>query len=181
MRLLLFLVVGVVCLSCSSKKDYSPESWLSAKEQDQNVWKIIRYLAKTPDDVVQGERFQSKYDSLYMVAQSLHRLDAYYIDGDTHYFLISRRAPSVTEKFVATGGKMKFDDKGELTEYEEVFRTWKMKGEDLKKKSSLLFDLMVKGQPLEKYETRFSQPEEYIEFPDEHTYYDKQARAWKMK
>lgn len=168
-------------VACSSKKDYNPINSLTVKEQDEKMSKIIRYLAKTPDGVIQSERFLPKYDSLYLIAQSFHRLDAYYIDGDTHYFLISRRAPSVIEKFVATGGKMKWNERGELTEYEEVFRTWKMKDEDLKKKGALLFDLMVNEKPLDQYRIKFTAPEEYIEFPDDHTYYDKSDRSWKVK
>jgi hypothetical protein len=145
------------------------------------MWKIIRYLAKPPEGLLPMEIFYPQYDSFYQIAQSRHRLDAYYIDGEAHYFLVSRPAPSLTEKRVATGGKMKFDGNDSLAEYEEIFRTWKMQPDSLRKKSILLFEKMVKGEPLEKYQTRFTAPEEFIEFPDEKTYYDKEARAWRSK
>ena len=108
----------------------------------------------------------------------LNRLDAYFEKGGYRYFLISRRAPSIHDKRVATGGKLKLDASGNVVEYEEVFRTWKMLEPDLIKKGILLFDKMVKGQSLERYLTKHSWPEEYIEFPDETVYFDKASRKW---
>jgi hypothetical protein len=40
---------------------------------------------------------------------------------------------------------------------------------------------MVKGEPLEKYQTKFTTPEEYIEFPDDINYFDKAEKEWKQK
>lgn len=141
----------------------------------------MRYIAKPPEGLTKLERFYKGYDPYYREQQSRHRMDGYYIDGETHYFVISRPAPSIHEKRVATGGRMKFDKEYNLIEYEEVFRTWKMKDADLKKKSLMLFDLMVKGESLEKYQTKYTTPEEYIEFPDDVNYYDKTEREWKQK
>src|SRR5689334_18607333 len=168
------LVVG----ACS--KGYNPDEHLSAQEQYDQVWKIIRYLAKAPENVTAQEKFYAGYDKYYQEQTSLHRLDAYYVDGKgTHYFLISRRAPSITDKRVATGGKFTVSKDGNIDSYEEVFRTWKMPDMDLTKKSVMLFDRMVKGESLDPYLTKNSWPEEYIEFPDDRTYYDVKDRMWK--
>jgi hypothetical protein len=40
---------------------------------------------------------------------------------------------------------------------------------------------MVEGENLKPFETRYSNGVEYIEFPDEQTYFDKTERAWKVK
>jgi hypothetical protein len=40
---------------------------------------------------------------------------------------------------------------------------------------------MVKSETLEKYRTKWTFPDEYIEFPDDVNYYDKDAREWKLK
>ena len=142
----------------------------------------MRYLARPPENVTFEERFYKGYDKYYQEQTALHRLDAYFIDSEgTHYFLISRRAPSLTDKRVATGGKMTMGEDGSLATYEEVFRTWKMPDTTLVKKSVMLFDLMVKSQPLDPYLTKNSWPEEYIEVPDDRTYYDLTARTWKTK
>jgi len=173
------LCLGLLMTACT--KGYGPEEHLSASEQYDRVYLVIRYLGRAPENITFEERFYSAYDKHYQEQASLHRLDAYFIDGDTHYFLISRRAPSLTDKRVATGGQMKLDGSGKLLEYEEVFRTWKMEDKDLVKKGVMLFDLMVKGKSLEPYLTKNSWPEEYIEFPDDRTYFDVTARAWKVK
>lgn len=145
------------------------------------MWKIIRYIGRAPENLTLPERFYKGYDDHYKEQMSIHRLDAYYIDGHTHFFLISRKAPSLVDKRVATGGKMTLNDKGELTDYEEVFRTWKMTDSLQIKKSIFLFDKMVKGENLDPYLTKNSTPEEYIEFPDDYTYFDKVDRIWKKK
>jgi hypothetical protein len=174
------MFIALLLISCGSK-DYSPSSHLTPKEEYDNVWKIIRYIGRAPENLTMPERFYNGYDDHYKEQMSLHRLDAYYIEGDTHYFLISRQAPSLVEKRVATGGKMKLDEKGDVVEYEEVFRTWKMPDSLQVKKSIFLFDKMVKGESLEPYLTKNSTPEEYIEFPDDNTYYDRGERTWKNK
>lgn len=177
---LIILIASGLFLGCT--KDYAPDSYLSAQEQYDQMWKIIRYLGKPPENLTFEERFYKGYDSYYEKQIAAHRLDAYFIDDSgTHYFLVSRRAPSLVEKRVATGGKMKLDAEGTLTEYEEVFRTWKMVDSLQVSRSLFLFDKMVKGQSLEPYLTKNSMPEEYIEFPDDRVYFDKEKRQWIAK
>lgn len=174
------LLAVLILFGCS--KGYNPDEHLSAQDQYNQIWKIIRYLARAPENVTPQERFYNGYDSYYEKQAGLHRLDAYFIGDDgTHYFLVSRRAPSLTEKRVATGGKFREDGDGNLTYYEEVFRTWKMPDSVLARKSVMLFDKMVKSESLDPYLTKNSWPEEYIEFPDERTVYDVKEREWKGK
>jgi hypothetical protein len=176
------ILLFVFCSLISCTKDYNPDAHLSPQEQYDNVWKIIRYLAHAPENLTFEERFYKGYDPYYEEQMKAHRLDAYYKDNKgSHYFLISRRAPSLKEKRVATGGRMEFDAKGELISYEEIFRTWKMEDKEQIKKSLLLFDLMVKGESLDPYLRKNSRDEEYIEFPDDYSFFDKEARQWKAK
>jgi hypothetical protein len=95
-------------------------------------------------------------------------------------FLVSRPAPSLVNKRVATGGKLVLES-DKIAEYEEVFRTWKMVPDTLAKREMFLFDKFVKGESLTPYETRNSNGVEYIEFPDDLNYYDKATRQWKLK
>jgi hypothetical protein len=81
---------------------------------------------------------------------------------------------------VAAGGKLVLADGSTLVYYNELFRTFKMKDEELKEKSTFLFDRMVKGEVLTIFERAKSQ-EEYIEFPDQINYYDAQERQWKQR
>lgn len=174
----IFITLAFLFFLTGCKKSYTPGDHLSEKEQYNLQWKIIRYLGRAPDGLTFKERFYKAYDAHYEEQMGLHRLDALYEKDGTFYFLISRRAPSIQEKRVTTGGRIKLDRDGNLIEYEEVFRTWKMPEADLAKKGIFLFDKMVKGEPLEPYLTKNSWPEEYIEFPDDVTYFDKASRQW---
>jgi hypothetical protein len=181
LKLISAVLIVLICCSCHSKKDYSPDTYLSVKEKDKVLQAIIRYMGKASENVNATDRFDSQYDAYYLDIASRHRFDQYYIDPDgVHYFLISRPAPSLYEKRVAIGGKLKLNEQGELVEYEEIFRTWKMKEEDVKVKGPFLFNLMVNKKDLSPY-YRVNSTEEFIEFPDEHNYYDKSDRTWKVK
>jgi len=179
-RLILSILFGAVLLGCDSRKEYNPDSHLSIMEKDKVMTAVIRYLAKPPEGY-EAERLDKKHDEYYMEVAGRHKIANYYIDSNgVHYFLISRPAASLMDKRVATGGKAKFDKDWNLIEYEEVFRTWKMKEEELNNRGPFLFDLMVRGQPLEPYQMPNAK-EEYIEFPDQRTYYDKSSRSWKVR
>jgi hypothetical protein len=179
---LVVLIWALAVGSCTQGNDYAVERYLDGKQKDDNVWKIIRYVSKPPDGLLYEERFYPAYDTFYHEQASRHRFEEYFIDQQKqHYFLISRPAPSLVEKRVATGGKMKFDDSGNLLEYEEVFRTWKMVPDTLKERGLFLFDKMVKGEDLVPYYTKNSLSKEYIEFPDDINYYDKATRRWRQR
>lgn len=178
MRKLFFLLIAA--FSCTGR-NYDPSAHLSAKKQDETLRKIMRYIAKAPEGISSSERFYSAYDDYYREQQARYIIAAWYTSRAQHYFLVTRPAPSITEKRVAIGGRLSLDAQGEIQLYEEVFRTWKMRPDSLKTKSLMLFDKMVKGESLEKYQTRFTRPYEYIEFPDERTFYDKEAREWRLK
>jgi hypothetical protein len=170
-----------VLFSCTSRNDYRVASHLTAQQQDEMMWKIIRYAARAPEGLSFEERFYPGYDTFYQKQTALHRFDAYFIQRNQHYFLISRRAPSLMDKRVAIGGRFTLAADGKLEQYEEVFRTWKMTPDTLAKRSLFLFDKLVKGESLTPYETRNSNGVEYIEFPDERTYFDKETKQWRVK
>lgn len=180
----LIIVVSIITLiagACSTKNEYQVSAHLSPQQQDEMMWKIIRYVGRAPEGLTFEERFYAPYDTFYQEQARIHKFDAYYIKNNTHYFLVSRKAPSLVEKRVATGGRFTLTEEGKISDYEEVFRTWKMVPDTLAKREMILFDKFVRGESLTPYETKNSGGVEYIEFPDEHTYFDKQAKQWKSK
>jgi hypothetical protein len=174
------IFLAVIVSACSTKNNYEVSKHLTPQLQDEMMWKIIRYAGRAPEGLTFEERFYAPYNSIYREQAKLHKFDAYFIKGNTHYFLVSRKAPSLVDKRVATGGKFVLTD-DKITEYEEVFRTWKMVPDTLAKREMILFDQFVRGESLVPYETRNSNGVEYIEFPDEHTYFDKTSKQWKVK
>jgi hypothetical protein len=175
----LFLIV-LIAASCASKDDYNPDSHLTAKEKEAVLTSIIRYAAKAPDEANAETKFDAKFDGYYKDKVKIAGFTGYAIKGDNYYFMITQVAPSFVEKRHATGGRFKLNDKGEVTEYEEIFRTWKMVPDTLSRRSAVLFDKMVKGESLTAYETRNSNGVEYIEFPDEKVHYNVTERKWKV-
>jgi hypothetical protein len=177
---ILFLLIFFT--SCKKEKaDYSPDRYLSVDELQQIKRTIVRYAGKAPRRVVDTVKFDSVYDTHYEEQVDQHELIAYFIDKQgEHFFLISRIAPSIQEKWVATGGRMRFDENRQLADYEEVFRTWKLPKADMLERSRYLFDLMVNGKDLTPYYAATA-GFNYIEFPDENVYFDKKDRIWKSK
>lgn len=173
------LLIVFLFAQCSSRS-YDPSDSLTAQQKDSLLMTIVRYAVKAPENVSGDARFDKAFDEYYQQRAATCRLERYYKDGDVQYFLLSQPAPSLTEKRHATGGIIEMKN-GELSRYEEVFRTWKMIPDTLKRRSYLLFDKMVNHESLESYQTKHVAPDEYIEFPDDRTSYDVNARVWKVE
>lgn len=145
------------------------------------LYTISRYVCPMPAKATESTKFDARFDTAYRTRAENARLDAYYESPDGYvYFLVSRVAPSLAQKRVATGGRLKYGpDNASLSAYEEVFRTWRMEEEELGRKGKMLFQAMLEGKSLEPYYTKKGQSEDwYIEFPDSRTYYDTSARQW---
>ena len=175
----IWILLPVLFAGCSPRDSYNPDQHLDAKEKVALVDRIVRYTAKLPDKANDTTKFDPGFDGYYQEQASKHILKLYYQSSDEQFFLLTRRAPSIYEKYVAIGGRLLVDEKDSLVSYEEVFRTWKMLPDTLDKRAAVLFDRMVKGESLDPYLTKNSNGVEYIEFPDEHVFYDKASRKWK--
>lgn len=171
----------LILVACQDRNPYAPDKSLNPAEQQDFLMSVIRYLGRAPQGITPAERFYSQYDSFYMEQANAHRLEAYDRKGNRQYFLISRSAPSLTEKRVATGGWVEMDPADKITDYREVFRTWKMVPDTLTRRAGFLFGKMVNGESLEPWETRNSGGVEFIEFPDERTMFDSASRSWILK
>ncbi|MFC3198158.1 hypothetical protein ACFOET_11100 [Parapedobacter deserti] len=188
MRKLLLFLGGLAffssfLLSCNQTRTYAPDNHLSAAQQDSFKYEIIRFVGRLPKRATYATKFESRFDEPYRLMARAMELDKYYYNpsDDYIYFEMSRIAPSLYEKYVATGGRLKRDDQGKIVEYEEIYRTWKMAREDLEEKTAIFFDHMVKGKDLSSFYTVNVGDTEHIEFPDEHTYFDKNERRWIRK
>ncbi|MGK0638795.1 hypothetical protein [Schleiferia thermophila] len=184
-QLILLLVVFATnsCKDYNKKYDFTPSKHLTEQEDSAFRYSIIRYVGKLPPKASHTIKFDPYFDEYYVQLANTHKLDYYYTSEDgLVYFQVSRIAPSLHEKYVATGGKMKVDDRGNIIYYEEVYRTWKMPLNDMLKVTKNVFTDMVNGKSLEKYYTSNTSEDVYIiEFPDEDTYFDTEKRVWISK
>jgi len=180
-RLHLSFIVFCVLASCDSERDYNPETHMSAQQQEAFMSGILRYMSRAPEGVAPEDRLNPAHDAHYAEQRGSHRLDALYKKGDTYFFMVSRPAPSLTEKRIAIGGKATLNDKMRLDYYEEIFRTWKMEPDTLSRRGLFLFDRMTKEKDLTPYYASHSGNTDYIEFPDERTYFDVRQRIWRSK
>lgn len=179
-----FIVISLLfVVGCSSNKiDIEPSSYLDSTEIGDFNYSIIRYAGDLAGKASQDNKFDSSFDDYYKNLSAAHKLRFYFTDtasGHT-YFLLTRIAPSLTQKYVAIGGKLKMN-KDSITYYEEIFRTWKMPEEEQLKVSEMLFNKMIKGEDLSMYYPENSGDEYIIEFPSEKVFFDTTRRRWLLE
>jgi len=172
----LFLV-----LSCDSAINSNPSEQLSEREISMFKNQIVRYFEGSPKHVNHSQIFDTEHDSYYQAKANSAELMQYYVDKEGFtYFAIARIAPSLKIKKVATIGRLKMS-KDSLIYYEEICRTWKMDMPELNTKTKVLFDKIVNKKDISNYYTKSSQPDFWIEFPDEKIFYNTKDRAWSLK
>lgn len=180
--LLLLLLTFLTACSTSADSEIAVDaaSVMNDAEQHDFLASISRYIGRLPRHGTHDNKFESRFDDHYLAIAKEHRLDLIHVDSETGftYFLASRLAPSLYERRVAIGGRLKFNDRDSLIHYEEIFRTWKMEEAQLAEKSTFLFKKMVDGADLTPWTPEHSGDEEYIEFPNSLIQYDPQLRQW---
>lgn len=179
----LTIILSFGFLSCKQEKetrDFSATQILSQAEIDDFKYEIMRYAGKLAGRANHQTKFNQEFDIHYLELAENHQLPFYYIKEGTGeiYFLLTRIAPSIHYRKVAIGGKLTRDENGEISYYEEAFRTWKMEETELLEKSHKIFSDYVDGKDLSKYYAENSKGEEYIEFPNDEVYYDAEQRIW---
>jgi hypothetical protein len=180
-RVFLAFLISIVIVSCStpSVKEYNASSHFTEAQSAELLMKLIPYSAKLPNGYNYTQRFDKALDSFYIEEIKKYTLEKYYFseNDSTHYFLVSRIAPSLYEKRIAIAGKYETNNHGDITNYEEAFWTFKMKLPELEQKSEVLFNDYVSGNDLSKYLPGKTN-DEWIEFPDAHSYYNKTEQRW---
>ena len=184
MKFIYSLFIVVLFYSCQKEpQKILPSDYLNENQIEAFKYEIIRYSDKLAKKATHETKFDAQFDSIYQAKAKSAELYHYYEDKKTNEisFAITRIAPSLKVKRVATIGKLTKDASGKITSYEEELRTWKMEIPELKTKTKLLFEKYINGEDLTPYYTKNSNSEFYIEFPDDQTFYDKKTRNWQSK
>lgn len=173
------LFISSILLACSPSNNQIPlEVKLASEEIENFKYEVIRYAGKLAPRSTEETKFSPAFDEYYQELAQKHDLKAYHVHDSKVYFLLTRLAPSIHLKKVAIGGVLEKDESGKITHYEEVFRTFKMEEEELLNKSHVLFNLMVNNGDLSPYYFENSNGVEYIEFPNDNVFYNKENRKW---
>ena len=184
MKKLILLLIIATQFACSKKQqNHTPSFYLSSKEQSDFKYQVVKYIDDLAKNASHETKFDSIYDAEYKTRATKLEILYFYKDtiSNTTYFAIAKIAPSLKLKKVATIGKLKIDKNNNIKLYEERCRTWKMEPQELKEKTKILFEKYVNNEDLSKFYTVNSQPNFYIEFPDDYTQFDTISRTWISK
>lgn len=176
--LLAILLIGSGCENKKNKNTFFSADSISEIEQEEFIYSIIRYAGRLAPQATHETKFETRFDEDYRNIASDYTLHFFKKNNDaTTYFLISRIAPSIHKKRVATGGELLIKS-GTISFYKEHFRTWKMEEKELNEKSTLLFKKMINSESLVAFYPENSGNEEFIEFPNEDVSFDTELRRW---
>lgn len=172
----LFFQLGS-CLNINSK----PDHYLSKSEIEKIKLKTVYYFEGLPKNVSETNKFDSINSSYYLRKAKTAEIIDYYPNKDSFiYFTVIKIAPSLKQKYTATIVKCQFKNDS-ISYYEEICRTWKMEKKELLTKSKIIFDKVVSGEDISIYYTKNMENEFWIEFPDEHNFYNISKRKWEFK
>ena len=172
------IVLLFVLCACQSDR-YNPSNELSTEEQARLIRQMVYYSTKLPPNANDLDKFDEKYNWYYDRAAAECRLVKFFATQEpgSWYFLVARKARSITPMEEGIAGKVKLNADRSLADYDEVFRVWKMNSDTLNVRGAMLFDRMVRGKDLSLFYPKF-QGDKYIELPTEGYYFDKLSKRW---
>lgn len=181
MKNILFLGIFFLLFGCvSNTKKTNPDDFLTKTEQSNFKYSIVRYYDDIAPKATHETKFDTVFNSYYKKKSEASDLLFYHFDTEnkTAYFAITKIAPSLKLKKVATLGAVSYNEDGSIKTYEEKYRTWKMLVPELKEKTTMLFEKYINGEDLSPFYTKNSNGQFIIEFPDDVTKYDLNQRKW---
>lgn len=138
-------------------------------------------LVKRTDKLAPGSSYDNRdsaeFMPYYTERMKLHDFANYYMNDSVRYFQLYRIVPSLYKEKIAIAGRYRTGANGEITEFEEVYITPKMKQEDLDEKAGELFRELVENGNVQEYMGQRA----FIDFPDSLNVYNKQTQRWDFK
>jgi hypothetical protein len=177
----LITILAFLFVVCACQGDrYHASNELSEKEQVRLMRQMVYYSTRLPPNATDLDKFDSKYNWYYDRAAAECRIIKLFATPEqgVWYFLLARKARSITPMEEGIAGKVKLNADRSLADYEEVFRLWKMDSDTLNVRGAMLFDRLVRGKDLALFYPKF-QGDKYIELPTENYYFDRLSKRWK--
>lgn len=168
---------SVLLLSCEDKFDV--DTWFEAKEKDSVLTDIITYIYAWPQSAKWNTRFDPRFRQHYVSQLGNFKFENYYHDTNTgiHYYYIIRPARSAQGNIRGVGGKFWRDKRNKIISFREEFNTPVATLDELQQRGKELFKRMIRTGNIDDY---LKHPD-YIEWPNELTYYDTVRYEWRIK
>jgi hypothetical protein len=174
--ILIFSLCGLLLFSCKDK--YEVKSYYSQSQQDTVLADIITYIYNRPTYADWQSRFDPRYRKYYVSHIKDFQFQHYFVNGDnTHYFYLIRPARGPQGNIRGVGGSFKLDREGKISSFREIFNTPIDTQEQLIAKGAELFKWMTIHGNVNDY---LKNPD-YIEWPNQMTYYDTIQYEWLVK
>jgi len=175
---LYFIISSITLVACNQQEKYNPDLYFSKEVQASLIKQSVRYSAKLPPGATHTNKFSAEFDEYYdRATQECDFRECYSAGDKSYFFLMTRKARSIWPAREAIGGKISVDTDNKISDYEEIFRTWKMTEDSLNDRAFELFELMVKKEDLTPYRSKYK-GDRYIEFPDDRFYFNTEKKIW---
>lgn len=167
-----------LCWILACKDKYDADSYFENQSKDSLLADIITYIYVRPQYAEWNTRFDARFRKYYVSQLGKFNFEKYYRDDQgIHYYYIIRPARSSQGNIRGVGGKFTLDENGKINSFKEIFNTPVASLSELQQRGKELFLKMIKDGNVDDY---LKHPD-YIEWPNDLTYYDTLRHEWLAK
>ncbi len=172
-----FLLISITSCNEGQKPD-DPLKSFTEQQRDSLLADIITYIYVKPSGADKQTRFTDEFRSYYVEQlPKFNWLWHHESASGEHLLYLIRPARNIHGHKRGVCGKFRLDATGKIAAFEELFNTPIMPEEEVAKKGKVLFAEVLKTGGFDKYHLN----KDFIEFPDERTFYDKEILEWSYK
>jgi hypothetical protein len=177
-KLSLVILLQSFLFSCNPKDQFKADDRFSPSERDSLLADMITFVYTLPSNATPEARFDKKFRPYYVSQLRKFRFDKYHDAANgLGYFYLIRPARSAEGSLRGVGGKIRLDEHQKIISFEEIFNTPPSDLNTLRERGERLFKEMIKKGNVNDY---LSHPD-YIEWPDDKTFYDTVMHQWTSK
>jgi len=168
--------LSLIVVSCKNK--FNVNAYHNNRQRDSLLVDIITFIYVRAPQSNSQTRFDPQFRKYYVAQLGKFQFEKYFVDQrGTHYFYLIRPARSASGSMRGVGGKFRLDVKGRITSFEEIFNTPAATLPILQERGAELFSHLINRGHIDDY---LKHPD-YIEWPDQMTYYDTLQHEWRIK
>jgi len=149
---------------------------LNPQEQDSLLTDLATFITRKPATAQTISKFDAQFRSFYIKKRGeLEFLYASKIEGKVHFYVLREARDANGAQQRGVGGVYRYDDQGNLVDFEELFNTRILPKNELER-IGLTY---MKVHNDEKLLTEFIANKTNIEWPDGRLFYSKEKHEWR--